>query len=312
MVTVPRWCARAGEVARPVVTSGWLRSAALLGTVAVSVWSLGRIPSASPAPVLLALLPWIVGKYLLCPLRWHALSTSGRGRWWHVRAYAESELLGLASPAHAGADLWRIHRLRRTGMNRGPAVAEVALDRLVGALGLAIGVALAGITLPPRVLLVLVAVCAVAVAAALVLRARRPDLLRQRPLPRVRVLGLGLGLSVTYQATTAGLLFGAVSAVGEPVDPFHLIAVFGASQIAGVVPGVAGASPREGALVVGLTTLGVSWAAALAAVALTAVVAWLPATLFGGGSFVAGRLATAGLRRRAAAQVSPLVGGVCP
>jgi hypothetical protein len=278
------------EVARPVLTNVWLRSAALLATVAVSIWSLERIPSASPLPMLLGLLPWTVGKYVLCPLRWHALSASGRGRWWHVRAYAESELLGLATPAHAGADLWRIHRLRRGGMKRGAAVADVALDRMVGALGLAIGVCFAGIALPPGVLLALALVCAVAVAVVLVLRSRRPDLLRQRPLPGPRVLGIGLALSVAYQATTAGLLFGAVHAVGTPVDPLSLIVVFGASQIAGIVPGVAGASPREGALVVGLTTLGLTWAAALAAVGLTALVAWAPALLFGGGSFAADRL----------------------
>ena len=53
--------------------------------------------------------------YILCPMRWHALSTSGQSRRWHVRAYAEAELLGLASPGHAGADLWRIHRLHAVG-----------------------------------------------------------------------------------------------------------------------------------------------------------------------------------------------------
>ena len=40
------------------------------------------------------------------------------------------------------------------------------------------------------------------------------------------------------------------------------------SQVAGIIPGVHGASPREGALVVGLASLGVTWTAALGAVAL--------------------------------------------
>jgi hypothetical protein len=66
--------------------------------------------------------------------------------------------------------------------------------------------------------------------------------------------------------------------------------VFGASQVAGIIPGVHGASPREGALVVGLASLGVAWPAALGAVALTAVLAWLPALLLGGASLGLRRL----------------------
>ena len=38
------------------------------------------------------------GKYVLCPLRWHGLSASGRSRRWHLRVYAESELMGLLTP----------------------------------------------------------------------------------------------------------------------------------------------------------------------------------------------------------------------
>ena len=34
-------------------------------------------------------------------------------RRWHLRAYAESELLGLLTPGHVGADVWRMHRLTR-------------------------------------------------------------------------------------------------------------------------------------------------------------------------------------------------------
>jgi glycosyltransferase 2 family protein len=274
-------------------TNRVVRWALLAVPAAVSVWSLRRIPEAALLPAVLGMLPWVVGKYVFCPLRWHALSTSGRARRWHLRAYAESELLGLATPAHAGADLWRIHRLHGVGMSRGAAVAEVALDRLVGALGLAGGVALVGVALPRAVLLVLLAVCAVVVAGALLLRWRRPDLLRKRPLPGPRPLAAGLALSMAYQATMAGLLFGAVTAVGEAVHPLHLIAVYGASQIAGVVPGMAGASPRDGALVVGLTSVGLTWGGALAAVALTAVLVWVPALLFGGVSLAVRRIAAA-------------------
>jgi hypothetical protein len=87
-----------------------------------------------------------------------------------------------------------------------------------------------------------------------------------------------------------GLLLGNVAAMGQSVDPVALLGVFGASQVAGIIPGVHGASPREGALVVGLASLGVTWPAALGAVALAALVAWAPALLLGGASFVAGRL----------------------
>jgi hypothetical protein len=59
-------------------------------------------------------------------------------------------------------------------------------------------------------------------------------------------------------------------------------AVFGASQVAGVLPGVHGASPRDGALVAGLAAIGVSWREAFGAVALTTLLYWVPALLIGG------------------------------
>src|SRR4051794_16898226 len=120
-----------------------VRWTAAIVAVAVSAWSVQRGPHASWAPALVGLVPWVVGKYLLCPLRWHALSSAGRRRGWYLRTYAEGELLGLASPGHVGADLWRIQRLHaHADMARSCAVAEVALDRLVGALGLIVFVVL--------------------------------------------------------------------------------------------------------------------------------------------------------------------------
>jgi hypothetical protein len=95
---------------------------------------------------------------------------------------------------------------------------------------------------------------------------------------------------MAYQLTIMGLLLGNLAAMGQEVSPLALLGVFGASQVAGVLPGVHGASPREGALVVGLASLGVTWPAALGAVALAALLAWLPALLLGGASFVAQRL----------------------
>ena len=95
---------------------------------------------------------------------------------------------------------------------------------------------------------------------------------------------------MAYQLTIMGMLIGTVAAMGEQVHPLALLGVFGASQVAGILPGVNGASPREGALVVGLASVGVTWQAALGAVALTAVLAWVPALLIGGAAFAVRKL----------------------
>ncbi|GAB3512415.1 lysylphosphatidylglycerol synthase domain-containing protein [Phytohabitans suffuscus] len=294
--TPPRWqaVATAGWLRGAAAVAGnrWVRGAVLVVTVAAAVWTLSRLPAASPLPLVLAALPWVAGKYLLCPLRWHALSGSGHSRWWHIRAYAESELLGQLSPGHAGADVWRVHRLCRAGMGKAPAVAGVALDRLVGAAGVALAVLATGTVLPGPVLVAAAVVATVAVAAALTLRARRPTALagvRLRPAP----VAAGVLLSVGYQASVAGLVFGAVAAVGGPVDPVRLLAVFGASQVAGILPGFAGASPRHGALAAGLTALGLTWTVALAAALVVALLPWAPALLLGGGSLAASRFSAA-------------------
>jgi hypothetical protein len=285
--------------ASPLITNGWFRATILLLTAAVSVWSIGRVPdNASLLPALLGLVPFAAGKYLLCPLRWHGLSASGQGRWWHIRAYAEGELLGLLSPAHAGADLWRVHRLHSAGLSRTAAVAGVALDRMVGAVGLTVAVLFTGIVLPPRLLIAMLAIAVAVVVIALVVRRRRPALLVERPMPRPGALVRGLLLSMAYQATVVGLVFGAITAVGHSVDPLRLLAVFAASQVAAIIPGINGASPRDGALAAGFTTLGLSWTTALAAVALIALMPWVPALLIGGSSFAARRLRARALRER--------------
>lgn len=259
--------------------------------IAVPVFTLPRLPHVTVWPIVLGLLPWVIGKYVLCPLRWHALTAPGRTRWWHIRAYAESELLGLLTPGHVGADLWRLRRLTRSGLTGADALTSVGLDRLVGAIGLAAFVGFAGAALPLRMLLAAFGISLLAVAAALVLRKVRPDLMPQRPLPRPRVLAHALLLSAGYQLTIAALLLGSVAATGHQVSPLALLGAFGASQLAGAVPGPNGASPRDAALVVALAALGVPWAAAAAAVTLKAVVAWLPALALGGVSLIATRWA---------------------
>jgi glycosyltransferase 2 family protein len=274
-----------------VLRRPWLHVLGISIALTVSFWSFDRVPNASWEPAMIGLLPWAIGKYLLCPLRWHALSMSGRSRRWHLRIYAESELLGLASPGHVGADIWRMHRLQ-TGaeMTRTCSIAEVALDRLIGALGLTAFVLVSGATLPPQIIVAAVGIALGFFVLALVIRRRRPDLLAGRPMPAPRVVIKGALLSMGYQLTIMGLLIGTVAAMGEQVHPMALLGVFGASQVAGILPGVNGASPREGALVVGLASVGVTWQAALGAVALTAVLAWVPALLIGGAAFAVRKL----------------------
>lgn len=268
----------------------WLRAGVLLAAVAVSLVGVHRVPEAALLPALLGLAPWVLGKYVLCPLRWHALSASGHSRRWHIRVYAEAELLGLVSPAHAGADLWRLHKLERSGMNRPCAAAEVALDRLVGAVGLTLFVLLAGAALPPQLLVVAGVGALIVLLAALAVRRLRPGMFTGRPLPSPGVLARGVALSMGYQLTILCLFMGTVSAMGQEVHPLQLLAVFGASQVAGIIPGVHGASPREGALVLGLASLGLPLSAAFGAVALATLLAWLPALTLGGTSLAVRRL----------------------
>jgi glycosyltransferase 2 family protein len=266
-----------------------LRALAVLVAVAIPCVTLPQLPSVSWQPVVLGLLPWVVGKYVLCPLRWHALSESGQRRRWHLRAYAESELMGLLTPGHVGADLWRAKRLTGTGMQGGSAVAEVALDRLVGAIGLAVFVVFAGAALPTRMLLTALGLAAAVLLGLLLLRRVRPSLVPRRRLPGPRALARGVLLSMGYQLTICALLLGTVAATGHSLSPLALLGAFGASQLAGAVPGPHGASPRDGALVVALMALGLPWQAALGAVSLKAALAWLPALLLGGGSLLLAR-----------------------
>ena len=263
---------------------------AVVVAIAVPALTLPSLPRLAWLPVALGLAPWLVGKYVLCPLRWHALSESGRSRRWHIRAYAEAELCGLLTPGHVGADAWRVRRLTRTGLTAPDAVAEAGLDRLVGAIGLAAFVGFSATALPTRMLLVSVGVALTALAVAALVGRRHPHLVPRRALPRPRALAYGVLLSAGYQLSICLLLLGTIKATGNTLGPLALLGAFGASQLAGAVPGPHGASPRDGALVVALAGLGLPWQAALGAVALKATLAWLPALLLGGVSLLlAGR-----------------------
>jgi hypothetical protein len=276
---------------RSVLSSRIVLALGIVASVLVPALTLPRLPAVSPWPILIGLTPWVVGKYVLCPLRWRAVTNADLSRRWHLRAYAESELLGLLTPGHVGADVWRIHRLSRSGLPRGEALLSVGTDRLIGALGLAAFVVFAGSALPVRMGLMVLGVTVLALLAALVVRLVRPDLLPRRPLPPPRQLAHAFVLSAGYQLSIAALLMGAVDATGHALSPLAVLGAFGASQVAGAVPGPNGASPRDGALVVALVGLGVPWEAALAAVSVKAAVAWVPALALGGVSLLFARRA---------------------
>jgi hypothetical protein len=134
-------------------------------------------------------------------------------------------------------------------------------------------------------------------AGLLLVRKVRPQWLPERPhLPAPRQLALGLLLSAGYQLSIAALLLGTIAATGHGLHPLSVLGAFGASQLAGAVPGPNGASPRDAALVVALAALGIPVVAAVAAVALKAAIAWLPALTLGGVSlFMTRRSHRAGL-----------------
>lgn len=257
--------------------------------VAVPVLTLPHLPSVTWWPVLLGLLPWIVGKYVLCPLRWRVVTASDLGRWWFIRANAEAELLGLFTPGHVGTDLWRMRRLNRSGLGAADTLASIGFDRLVGAIGLTAFVAFAGTALPVRMLSVAIGVAVLVLIAALIVRRIKPELMPRRPLPPPKQLLHALMLSAAYQLSIAALLLGTVSATGHPISPLALLGAFGASQLAGAVPGPNGASPKDAALIMALVALGVPWLAAAGAVTLKACLAWLPALALGGVSLIVTR-----------------------
>lgn len=271
---------------RSIVQSRAALVVGVLVAVAVPVLTLPSMPSVSLWPLVLGLIPWVAAKYLLCPLRWRLLTPPGpdgvQTRRWHLRAYAESEIFGLLTPGHVGADVWRMRRLTRTGLGRGDALLSVGLDRLAGVIGVSVFLAFAATGLPTGMLLPAAALGVVLVAAAVVARFLRPDLLPQGRLPRPKVIASALLLAAAYELSIAVLLLGTIAATGHSLSPWAVLGAFGASQLAAAIPGPNGASPQDAALVVALAAVGLPWLAATAAVSMKAALAWLPALVLGG------------------------------
>jgi hypothetical protein len=271
-----------------VLAQPWVTVGAIAVAAAVSWWTLDQVPHARWEPVALGLLPWIVGKYVLCPLRWHALSDAGLGRTWHLRVYAEAEALGLLTPGRVGAELWRLHRLERdAALPRSCALSEIALDRLVGAVGGVVLLLLAAIALPPAAWLPALLLAAGLAGVLVVLLRWRPALLSAHSIPSWPVLALCLVLSLAHQLSVLGLWLGSLAGLGAHPHPLTVLGALIASQAAALVPGINGLSPREGALALALTSAGVGWQAAAGAVALNAVLPSAAALLLGGLSHAA-------------------------
>jgi glycosyltransferase 2 family protein len=263
-----------------------LRVAPVLGiVVAVGTWS--HLPQMHLQPALLGLACWTVGNYLFCPLRWRAVSTRGRKWSWYARVYAEGELLGMLTPQHAGADLWRIRQLLHVGSDKSSAVVEVAADRLSGGAIIAVLAVLAGTTVPPAFLPIAGGVLAAAALTAYVVRRIWLPRVRGIARPRGWALLRAALISALYQAGYLGFTIGLVAAVGHHVDPVGIASLLGLSQLAGLLPGIHGAGPREGTMTGGLVALGLPLSAAVAAVALGAALTWVPALAVGGSGLAA-------------------------
>lgn len=277
--------ARVRALLRHPVAAGLLRLLAaglpiLAAAIAVGSWL--HLPRMSVQPALAGLACWTVGNYVFCPLRWHAVSFERRPLRWYGRVYAEGELLGMLTPQHAGADLWRIRQLTAGGAERGTAILEVATDRAAGGVALLVLAASfsSALTLDGVGVLLLAVGGLLALAAA----ARRWWLpwLRAIPKPNPRRIARGALISFLYQLGYVGFLLGVVAAVGHSIAPLAGAGLIGVSQLAGLLPGVHGAGPKEGALTGGLVALGVPLTASIGAVALAAALAWVPAVAVGG------------------------------
>src|SRR4051812_50017349 len=87
---------RAWRIAR---RSRLLVAAAIVVPLAISAYNIRNAPEAAPLPVLIGLLPFLIGKFVLCPLRWHQISAGGHPRAGDLRGYPAGGRVGDPPPA---------------------------------------------------------------------------------------------------------------------------------------------------------------------------------------------------------------------
>src|SRR4051794_17150833 len=165
----------------------WLRHVIRLvplAGIAAAVVTWMKLPHMQLEPALVGLACWTVGNYLICPLRWQSVSTRGRSLAWYARIFAEGELLGMLTPQHAGADLWRIKQLVSAGSDKGAAVVEIAADRLSGGVMIITIGLIAGMSVPAKWWPIAGAVLGVGAAAGWGARRARAPPVPPRPRPQ--------------------------------------------------------------------------------------------------------------------------------
>ncbi len=201
------------------------------------------------------------------------------------------------TPAGIGGTLLVLRVHRRSGLSTEQATAAAALRTACGAFVAAGAAAVAASTVgagllphPPRALLFAVPVLLLALVAVPAVRrtaASMGDVLRRPRCLASLVVGC-VGVTVAQVLT----LQGAVAAVGGHLPWQDLLAALvGSAAARSALPSPGGVGPIEAALVGGLTTMGMGWGAASAAVAIyRAAGHWLPV--------VAGVVSLGALRRR--------------
>ena len=188
---------------------------------------------------------------------------------WLARAYLIGRFAGTFTPSTAGLDVYRAIAVARHTGETARAGATIAIEKVVGLLGLSIACVL---LLPlggtrffgPSAIAIAMAI---GVASALVLALLRSGVLaRVRTLSRLhlsrvpgRVLARTIALSLASHLLTSAVFAVAAAALGLAVSPLAVLVVGNAIVVATLVPvSVGGVGVREGVAVALLGTVGVS------------------------------------------------------
>jgi hypothetical protein len=264
-------------------TGRWLaRLLPLLG-IAGGIAELGHVHTVKVVPALVGIGAWTLGNYVVSVLRWRSVSGRDLPLRWYARVFAESELLGLLTPQHAGALYWRGRQLKRRGADQAGMVAELAADRLCCCVSVLATLLLGSAALPQAEMLAVMLLVAVVAVLAVGTRRRWTHRL---PTLEPRRAARWVGYSLLFQAAYVAFVLDAINAVGASIPAGSVLGLLAAAQIASILPGVHGAGPKEGVLAGGMVALGATHGAAIAAVGLLVSLVWVPALLLGGGGML--------------------------